>query len=310
MTSWQKALAIIWAFWWIGDKDQYRRAMFELAVFSDDIDQDLDHALDVVEELGLNWVEIRSAWGKNLLFQTDEELQKVVGTLQDRGFRVPSVSAPVFKSHLPGHRGETGHLFHSQERDAPEQQMALIRRAARIARLLATDKVRCFSFWRIGDDPSPFWADMLALYRMAVEVAAEEDVILVMENDFECNLGSGELAARMIEEVDSPHLRLLWDCGNAYFVGEQPYPAGYDRSKHLIGHVHVKDAMRDAASGKPRWTELGSGDVDMLGQLRALKADYQGVVSLENHFTPPGSTPEDGVRLSFAGLKKLLAGLD
>jgi hypothetical protein len=29
--------------------------MFEIAVFTDDITQDLDHALDVVAEFGLEW---------------------------------------------------------------------------------------------------------------------------------------------------------------------------------------------------------------------------------------------------------------
>jgi sugar phosphate isomerase/epimerase len=282
--------------------------MLDIAVFADDIDQDLDHALDVIEELGLTWIEIRSAWGKNLLFQTDEEIAEVVGAIHERGLRVASVSAPIFKSHLPGHGGaRTGSLFHSEERDDPQQQMDLIRRASHIANRLETNLVRCFSFWRLGDDPSPYWQDMLRLYRMAVTVAGEEEVVLVMENDFECNLGSGELAARMIADVDSPHLRLLWDCGNAFFVGEEPYPSGYEAARPYIGHVHIKDAIIDKEAGEPRWVALGSGQVDILGQLRALKEDYQGVVSLENHWKPEQGSSEDGVRQSFAALKKLLA---
>jgi sugar phosphate isomerase/epimerase len=286
--------------------------MFELAVFTDDITQDLDHALDVAEEFGLSWVEIRSAWGKNLMVQTEEELDKIVQTIHGRGFRVPCVAAPVFKSRLPGHTGEErGHLFHDEERDAPEKQVALIRHAASIARRFDTRLVRSFSFWRLGDDPAPLWDDIRAQYEMALKVAAEEDIILVMENDFECNLGSGELAARLIEEVDSPYLRLLWDCGNSYFVGEEAYPTGYERGMTLIGHVHVKDAAPDPATGDPRWVALGRGRVDMLGQLRALRDDgYQGVVSMENHYAPPGGSPEHGVRESFAGLQRLMAELE
>jgi sugar phosphate isomerase/epimerase len=268
--------------------------------------------LDVIEEFGMEWVEIRSAWGKNLMVQTGEELDKVVRILHGRGFRVPCVAAPIFKSHLPGHRGgKTGHLFHSEARDAPEQQIALIRRAAQVGRKLDTNLVRCFSFWRVGDDPMSLWSDIRAQYQMAIEVAAEEGIVLVMENDFECNLGSGELAGRMLEEVNSPHLRLLWDCGNAYFVGEEPYPTGYERSRNLIGHVHIKDAALDPHTGEPRWVALGTGMVDMVGQLQALKDDgYRGVVSMENHYTPSGGTPEEGMRQSFAGLQRLLAGVE
>jgi len=121
-------------------------------------------------------------------------------------------------------------------------------------------------------------------------------------------LSSGRQAARFIEQVGSPNLRLLWDPGNAYFVGETPYPTGYEHSKHLIAHVHVKDAVRDPKTGQPRWVPLGSGEVDLLGQLRALKADgYEGVITMENHFTPPNGSKEDGVRQSFAGLQRLMA---
>jgi sugar phosphate isomerase/epimerase len=177
--------------------------------------------------------------------------------------------------------------------------------------LFDTHLVRCFSFWRIGDDPTPIWSDMLEQFQPAIKVAAEEAIVLAMENDFECNLGSGEQAARFIEEVDSPHLRLLWDPGNAYFVGETAFPNGYERGKRLIAHVHVKDAVRDAETGEPRWVTLGTGEVDISGQLRALKADgYEGVVAMENHFTPPGASQEDGVRQSFANLQRLLVEAD
>jgi len=282
--------------------------MFNLAVFTDDINQDLERALDVVEELGVKWVEIRSAWGKNLVFHADEQLQEIAHAIHSRGLRVRCVAAPVFKSRLKGCGEASKQLFQAEEQDDPRQQLAMIRKAARIARLFDTHLVRCFAFWRIGDDPTPIWADLLEQFQPALKVAQEEAIVLAMENDFECNLGSGEQAARFIEQVGSPHLRLLWDAGNAFFVGETPYPDGYEASKHLIAHVHVKDAVRDAQTGKPRWVTFGAGEVDMGGQLRALIEDgYEGVVTMENHFTPPGGSPEDGVRQSFANLQRLMA---
>jgi len=281
--------------------------MLQTAVFVDDISQDLDHSLDVVQELGVDWVEIRSAWGKNLVDQDDELVGEIAGRIHDRGLRVPSVSAPIFKSRLQGQGEASTHMFHARERDALQEQLALIGKAARIARLFNTNLVRCFSFWRLGDDPSPYWTDIRDALMQAASMATREKVVLVMENDFECNLGSGILAARMLEDVDSPCLRLLWDPGNAFFVGETAYPDGYQRSKHLIGHVHVKDAALDPQTGQPRWVALGSGQIDLMGQLRALQADgYAGVVSMENHFTPQGGDQEAGVRQSFAGLQRLL----
>lgn len=280
--------------------------MFDFAVFADDISQDLAHALDVVQELGIEWVEIRSAWNKNLLFQEEEELQRVVSIIQNRGLRVPCVAAPIFKSRLHGRGHSSQQLFHAKEQDDLADQWALIRRAAHIARLFDTNRVRCFAFWKTDEDVQSLWHELLAAFQPAIEIAEEEDIILVMENDFECNLGSGAEAVRFIKQVNSPHLRLLWDPGNAFFAGETPYPDGYEQAKDILGHVHIKDAARDPLTGEPRWVELGRGEVDVRGQLRALQTDgYADVISIENHFWPDGDH-EAGVRRSFAGLQRLL----
>ena len=221
--------------------------------------------------------------------------------------RVPCIAAPLFKSRLEGRGKVSKELFHARQRDDLAQQIALLQHAAGIARLFGTNLVRCFSFWRVGDDPTAVWDRLLEPFYLLVQEAAKEDVILVMENDFECNLGRGRDAARFIEQINSLHLRLLWDCGNAYFAGEIAFPDGYQRAKHLIGHVHIKDAARDAITGQPYWVALGSGEVDLPGQLRAFETDgYRGVITIENYYLPTGGTKEDGVRESFAGLQRLL----
>ena len=70
-------------------------------------------------------------------------------------------------------------------------------------------------------------------------------------------------------------------------------------------------AYLSTSNGKLVQVELGTGHMDMLGQLQALKDDgYRGIVSMENHYTPAGGTPEDGVRQSFAGLRRLLAEME
>ena len=285
--------------------------MFEFAVFADDIDQDFNHALDVIEALGLKWVEIRSAWGQNLVHHSDEKLQVIRQAIRARGLRVPCIAAPLFKSRLKGQGEADAQLFFAEEQDDMAQQLAILRRSAELARLFETDLVRCFSFWRIDKDLAAIWPDLLEAFGQAVQLAEQEGITLVLENDYGCNLGGGADSARFIDQIGSPHLKLLWDPGNAYFVGETPYPMGYESGKHVVGHVHVKDAVFDPLSGEYRWVALGSGEVDLPGQLRALRADgYSGVVSVENHFTPAAGTKEDGVRQSFAGLQRLIEAID
>jgi len=280
--------------------------MFELAVFADDIDQDLSRALDVIQELGLRWLEIRSAGGKNLADQPEENVMEVCRAITARGLRVRCVAAPLFKCHLGKMGTAAAETHHAAPRDEAAE-MEVLRKAIRIARALDTTLIRCFSFWRIEGDPPAYWPALRQRFLEAIALARQEGMTLVMENDYECNLRTGAEAASLLEELASPNLRVLWDPGNAYFSGEVPFPDGYLRVKHLIGHVHLKDAVRDPASGKARWVALGTGEVDLLGQLRALAKDgYRGVLTLENHYVPPGGRPEDGVRESLTGLRRLL----
>ncbi len=281
--------------------------MFEVGVFADDIDQDLDHALDVVESLGVRWLEIRSAWGKNLVDHTDGDARDIVARIHARGLRVACVAAPLLKSRLDGLGDASHEQFFAETRDTWEQQLAVLRRAAALAHLCGTRLVRCFSFWRAGDDPAPIWERLTARFREIVRAAESEAVVLVMENDFECNLGTGALAARLVRQIGSPHLRVLWDPGNAYFVGETPYPDGYEHVRSLVAHVHLKDAVRSGPGEVPRWVALGTGSVDLLGQVRALLSDgYAGVATMEDHHVPPGGDREAGIRESFRGLRDLL----
>jgi len=112
--------------------------MFDLAVFADDIDQDLDHALDVIEEFGLKWVEFRSAWGKNLMDHGDEAVQAVVQAVRARGLGVPCIAAPFLKCRLKGKGQVSQELFHAQQRDEMAQQMLVLRKAIELARLFDT----------------------------------------------------------------------------------------------------------------------------------------------------------------------------
>ncbi|MCX7840958.1 MAG: sugar phosphate isomerase/epimerase [Anaerolineae bacterium] len=282
--------------------------MFNIAIFADDISQDLDCALDVAEELWVEWIEIRSAWGKNLIDHDLDTVRQVRDAIHARGMRVRCVAAPLLKSSFRGQGRQSQELFHAQPRDTLEQQLELVPRAAQLAHLFDTNLVRCFSFWKVSDDPTLIWNDLIDEFQPILRAAEREGIVLAMENDFECNIGTGALAARFIAQINSPHLRLLWDPGNAYFAGESaPYPSGYEKVKDFIVHVHIKDAVYDQATGTYRWVATGAGQVDLLGQLRALKADgYTGVITLENHYIPPGGTKEEGLVRSFVGLRRLL----
>jgi sugar phosphate isomerase/epimerase len=140
----------------------------------------------------------------------------------------------------------------------------------------------------------------------AAEKCGKKNVKLVLENEHECNSGTGAEALRTLNAVRSPHFMLNWDPGNAAALGDTPFPDSYERlPKERIGHVHCKDVARKA-DGTTDWACMGKGVIDWVGQFRALKRDgYKLAVSLETHWHGAG-TPEESSRQSWAGMKEQL----
>ncbi len=72
--------------------------------------------------------------------------------------------------------------------------------------------------------------------------------------------------------------------------------------------MHLKDAKR--VNGKPEAMPIGCGDVDFVGQFKALLKDgYDGYISLETHYRPAHELSEDllkqpkGSAFSYLGLE-------
>lgn len=280
--------------------------MFELGVITDEIDQDLDHALDVAVAWGLRWVELRSAWGTNIVDLDEAAVRRVQEAVAARGLRVVAIGSPCFKCALPGflvvQRGDT---FFAGERDYAAH-LDLLKRAAELAHRFGTDLVRIFSFWTVPDLDAA-WGALVDHFDPILQSAEREHVLLALENEHVCNIATGAQTRRFLDAVPSPRLRALWDPGNAYAAGETAYPDGYAAVRGTIVHVHLKDTRRVPGGKGYEWQPVGGGDIDLTGNLRALRDDgYRGVVSLETHYRPPSGSKEEGSRESFAGLQRLV----
>jgi len=285
---------------------QRMSSIFRVGVISDEIGQDFGRACEVAaREFGMEWVELREMWDKNVLNLDSNEIAEARGILQKYGLRVTDIASPLFKVDWPGappskysQRDEfkAGFTFNQQDE--------VLERALGAAAVFETDRVRCFDFWRLQDQ-KPYRAAINDRLREAAEKAGRKGVILLLENEEACNTSTGAEAAKVLESVKSPHLMLNWDAANAAASGEKPYPDGYEAlPKERIGHCHCKDAVK---RGKEyEWEAMGRGIVDWVGQFKALKRDgYHYAVSLETHWDG-GGTPEQSSRKSWSGMKKIL----
>jgi sugar phosphate isomerase/epimerase len=301
-----------------GTSAQASSCPFRLAVINDEISQDFDHACSVAaQDFGLHWIELRGMWNKNITELNAQEVAESQRILKKYGLRVTDIASPLFKVDWPGAPRKDGQQrdeFHAHADAA--QQDALLEHCLELTRAFGTDRVRCFDFWRL-DDVTPYRAAINEKLHKAAERCARANVILLLENEMDCNTGTAEEAAATLKAVPHKNFMLNWDPGNAgTFAGEVPFPTGWDLLPHeRIGHCHAKNVQRDDAQvpahtrpmpGKFAWEPVGTGLVDWVGQLKALHAmGYRHAVSLETHWRGAG-TPEASTRVSMADLKKSL----
>jgi sugar phosphate isomerase/epimerase len=281
---------------------------FKLAVINDEISQDFEKVCQIVaQDFGLQCIELRGMWNKNVTELTEKELQDAKKILQQHKLRVTDIASPLFKTDWPGAprspQSETRDQFHANF-DASAQDQ-LLEHCISVAKVFETDRIRCFDFWRL-DDPKPYRAAINRKLQQAAQRCAKDNLILLLENEMSCNTATGEESAALLAAIPEKNFMLNWDPGNAAAIGSTPYPDGYKLlPKDRIGHCHCKDVIVKP-DHKYDWAAVGAGSVDWVGQLRALKNDgFRFSLSLETHWRGAG-TPEASTRASMAGLRKAL----
>jgi sugar phosphate isomerase/epimerase len=248
----------------------------KLAVFTDEVSQDLGVAVKLAVRYGLDGVELRTVWNKPVQHLSAADVDRIRGLLGERELGVAAIASPVFKCELDDEPAQRDHLDY-------------LRSCIGIAQQFGTDIIRVFTFWKRG--PSELvWDQIKRHFRPAIPIAQDAGVILAIENEHTTYCATAAETARLVCELNSPVVRVVWDPCNEVHAdgGIKPYPDAYDLVRDLTVHVHVKDGAKDpAALGAARVTPVGEGIVDWKNQLRdLLKAGYQGYASLETHWRP------------------------
>lgn len=277
-----------------------------LSAITDEISQDVNDALAMMVEYGCRDVELRNVYGKYIVDADETILARVDADIRQYGMRVTCIDTPFFKCDLEGGSGAGSGPTHGALDRRIDEQMQLLQRAIDLCKRFDAPFIRIFSFWKHGS-LTPDVEDRIAdLMVRPAEVAARAGVTLLLENEHACYLGTGKEAARVVEMVGSPALRMIWDPGNAFMAGEQPFPSGYEAARPHTAHVHVKDA-RLTDAGKLEWTVVGEGEIDYAAQFRALKeSGYVGVLSLETHYRAPDGNQDAVSRKCLEAMKRLI----
>ncbi len=286
--------------------------MSKLGVITDGISRDFERALQVLTDAGLNHAELQFLWDKEVGDLNDDEMAKAKALVDKYGVKVSCISRHNFVGMLVGET-EVGDENHNKHMDG-------LKRCIAMAREFGTDMVRIMSFRRdmilFGRGGAEHWVvakgmwdKLLALLGPPAKLAEDEGIQLVLETGNNAMIPSGYLGGKLIREINSPNLKILWDPANSLYANEKTYPDGYEGlGVETIGHIHIKDALVDMPKATVEFCELGKGD--MAGCLPLLAArlkddGYNGHLSLESVYRPEGGDFEDGFKASVGLFKEL-----
>lgn len=115
--------------------------------------------------------------------------------------------------------------------------------------------------------------------RLIGKEAEEYDVILALETHDEWT--DSAVCARVMEEVNSPRVRVVWDLHHPYRFNREPPEVTYANLAPYVVNIHVKDSVVDE-NGELHHVLLGEGDVPVKKMLEMLvKGGYDGYATLE-----------------------------
>ncbi len=286
----------------------------KLGVICDGISRDLAHAVDVMDEFGLDYAELQFVGDKEVGDHSAAEMAEIDTLLRDRGKPVSCLSRHVFAglttANTPGDQAHTAHM------DA-------LKRVIEMAHILGSPLVRIMTnkkeqiLWGHGGAEKwnvahGAWDKTLPLIAPAVDLARAEGVTLVVETGNGTMVNSNYTGRKLIDDLDAKDvLKVLWDPANNCWCHERAYPDGYNELRDgYLGHVHIKDVQVDTPRATLTVKKMGEGQLaDQFAPIaKALRDDaYDGVISLESVYHPGNGDFEAGFR-DCVGLFKALFG--
>jgi sugar phosphate isomerase/epimerase len=265
---------------------------FTLSAFGDEIADDLATQLDVLASEGIYHLELRGAWGTNVLDLDDTQLARAAALLRERGFGVSAIGSPIGKSAI----------------DQPRAyELERLERATRAAEALGTQLIRVFSFYVPPGQAARHHGEVLERMAALAEHAERAGVTLVHENEKEIYGDTADRCEDILATVNSPALRMAFDPANFVQVGVRPMAVAWPRLAEYTTHIHIKDAVFADGTVCP----AGAGDGEIPALIAALvERGYRGFLTLEPHLKVAGPaggfSGESGMRIAIQALRTVL----
>ncbi len=264
----------------------------EISVFGDEIAVDFETQLRSLEKLAIGYIDVRRAWSVRCNQFTTAHVARIKTLCKDYNIRVACMGSPIGKSPID---------------DPIENELAALRRMAEIAHQLGTSMIRIFSFYPESDGTNAVEKAIERLERLS-KLANELDVYLLLENEKRLVGDTPVPCHKILQAIDSPRLRFIWDPANFVQCGvANQVEKWWELLSPYLAYIHIKDARLSDGVVVP----AGEGDGQLEHLLASLAEDnYNGILSLEPHLSAAGEydgfSGEEKTKIAVTALRKLM----
>ncbi len=253
---------------------------------ADEGSPEIEEQIRIHQELGWQTIELRLIGDTNICSVNEETFDRTFAALEKADMKAVCFASGIANWARP--------ITADFSQDVEE-----LKRAAPRMRRMSTRYIRIMSYPNDGLDEKEWRNEAIRRLAELSRIASGEGIILVHENCSGWGAATAENQKILIQEVDSPSLRIVFDTGNPVAEG---HPAEetwdfYQEAKPFIEHIHIKDCKKNQ-DGEIIYTYPAEGwsmVPDILAD--ALGSGYQGAFSIEPHITAQihlGNVPGSG----------------
>ncbi|NLX05226.1 MAG: TIM barrel protein [Phycisphaerae bacterium] len=244
-----------------------------LSAFADEISPELDEQLDVLGECGIRWIDLRGAWGANVMELTDQQVGRIQGTLKDRGFAIAAIGSPIGKSAIDKEM---------------KLELERLKRGAELAEAFDAKYIRVFSYYPPeGQSIATYGQEVLGRMAGWVEwiAANHPNLVLVHENEYGIYGDLPERCEQIMARLYGPHMINCYDPANFVHSGvTDVFENCWMPLKKYTKCFHLKDYKRGE-----HVVPCGEGDGEVEKTLAdAWKDGFDGFMTMEPHLTKAG----------------------
>jgi sugar phosphate isomerase/epimerase len=257
--------------------------------FADEASKDFDKQIKATKELGWENIESRAIGSGTLSTLSDLEFENVSEQMEKSGVKINCYGSSIAN-------------WGKDPRNDKDYTSSLKELNDVIPRMkkLEIPMLRGMSFAVVKDsdpDSPEIRKAVFSKVKKLVSICEDSGILYLHENCMNYGGMSSDHTLRLIEKVNSPNFKLVFDTGNPLMTydrrGDKPYKKQnafefYNQVKEFIHYVHIKDGIylqeNDRIFPDTKWTFPGEGEgfvEDIAADL--INSGYDGGFSMEPH---------------------------